>query len=232
MSTNLVKVSKKWSPHKLLLNFLKQITFFLSLASLVSPQFAKNSSNTFFIYPSQLIKLIHKKETKMISSSTSSSPNNMLNIFLIYAIICITTSYVVVAQNTREAVLEAHNKARAEVGVDPLEWDESLEDYARSYAEKRAEDCKMEHSGGPYGENLAEGSPVDWVTAVKYWVAEKADYDYNSNSCKGAMCGHYTQVVWRDSMLVGCASSKCKSGADYVVCTYDPAGNFVGDKPY
>lgn len=94
----------------------------------------------------------------------------------------------------------------------------------------------MEHSMGPYGENLAEGyDNMDGDAAVKFWLTEKADYDYNSNTCKGKEayeCGHYTQIVWRDTKSVGCARAKCKNNWMFVICSYYPVGNIDGEKPY
>ncbi|KAM2731092.1 hypothetical protein EV2_034798 [Malus domestica] len=71
------------------------------------------------------------------------------------------------------------------------------------------------------------------TAAVDLWVAEKADYSYESNSCAaGKVCGHYTQVVWRNSARVGCAKVRCSSGGTFIGCNYDPPGNYVGEKPY
>jgi hypothetical protein len=30
----------------------------------------------------------------------------------------------------------------------------------QKYANSRVENCELEHSGGPYGENIAEGGPM------------------------------------------------------------------------
>lgn len=58
------------------------------------------------------------------------------------------------------------------------------------------------HSGGPYGENLAAGlGNFTGLDAVKLWVDEKQDFNYKTNFC----CSHYTQVVWRNSVRLGCA---------------------------
>lgn len=143
------------------------------------------------------------------------------------------------ASCTPQQYVDAHNKARANVTTSPslplVTWDTNLANYALSYANKRIGDCAMTHSGGPYGENLAKGSSsnFDGVTAIGLWVDEKSCYNYPSNTCAtGKVCGHYTQVMWRDSTRIGCAQVTCSSGWHYVVCSYDPPGNWDGEWPY
>ncbi|KAK6916276.1 hypothetical protein RJ641_019137, partial [Dillenia turbinata] len=69
------------------------------------------------------------------------------------------------------------------VGVEPLTWNDTVAAYAGNYANQRAGDCAMKHSGGPYGENPAAGSgDFTGVNRVKLWVNEKSHYDYKSNS--------------------------------------------------
>ncbi|PON55149.1 Cysteine-rich secretory protein, allergen V5/Tpx-1-related [Parasponia andersonii] len=139
------------------------------------------------------------------------------------------------AQNSPQDYVNAHNSARAQVGVGPLRWDNTVASYARQYANKRIGDCRLVHSGGSYGENIAWGSgDLSGVNAVRLWVAEKKDYDYNSNSCAaGKVCGHYTQVVWRNSVRLGCAKVRCNNNkGTFIVCNYDPPGNFNGQRPY
>ena len=129
--------------------------------------------------------------------------------------------------------VDTHNAIRAEVGVAPLSWNKTLAAYARNYANSRIADCDMEHSGGPYGENLAEGyGQMTGEQAVKFWATEKDHYDYASNSCVNDECGHYTQVVWRNSVHLGCARAKCHNGWMFVICSYDPPGNYEGERPY
>ena len=130
--------------------------------------------------------------------------------------------------------LAVHNAVRAGVGVGPVAWNETLAAYARGYAAQRAADCAMEHSGGPYGENLAAGSwDMSGEEASKLWADEGAHYDYASNACRGgSQCGHYTQMVWRDSVRLGCARAKCQNGWTFVTCNYDPPGNYYGERPY
>ncbi|KAI3715929.1 hypothetical protein L6452_22919 [Arctium lappa] len=127
-----------------------------------------------------------------------------------------------------------HNEARAKVGVQPLTWNKTLAAYARGYALQRLGDCNLEHSKGPFGENLAEGYGYQFsaVDAVNLWVGEKQHYDYESNSCVGGACLHYTQVVWRDSIHLGCARVRCHNDWRFVICSYDPPGNYLGQRPY
>ncbi|KAI3880914.1 hypothetical protein MKW92_005553 [Papaver armeniacum] len=139
------------------------------------------------------------------------------------------------AQTSPEDFLAPHNAARAEVNVAPLVWDETVATYARNYANQRAGDCTLVLSGGPFGENLAWGSgALSTADAVQLWVGEKSNYDYQSNSCQGGggLCGLYTQVVWRNSVLLGCASVTCNDGGTFVICNYYPPGNVVGQRPF
>ncbi|KAK3124373.1 hypothetical protein QOZ80_7BG0585720 [Eleusine coracana subsp. coracana] len=150
------------------------------------------------------------------------------------------TAIAAAAQNSPEDYLDPHNAARDDVGVNPLTWDDTVAAYAQSYAEQRRGDCALVHSqGGPYGENIFWGSAGgDWsaADAVKSWVDEKQFYDHDSNSCsapEGQSCGHYTQVVWRDTTAVGCARVVCDDDAGvFIICSYDPPGNVVGQSPY
>ncbi len=137
------------------------------------------------------------------------------------------------AQNSQQDYLDVHNAARAEVGVEPMTWDDNVAAYAMDYATQRSGDCNTVHSNAPYGENLAAGSGDFTATdAVNMWVGEKSNYDHNSNSCVGGECGHYTQVVWRDSVTVGCARVQCNNGWWFVSCNYSPQGNIIGNRPY
>jgi pathogenesis-related protein 1 len=138
------------------------------------------------------------------------------------------------AQNSPQDYLNAHNKARSEVGVGPITWDSNVASYAQNYVNQLRGSCQLVHSGGPYGENLAWSSAdLTATAAVNMWVGEKPNYNYNSNSCVGGECLHYTQVVWRNSVRLGCAKAKCNNGRSTIVsCNYDPPGNYRGQRPY
>ncbi|KAL6211908.1 hypothetical protein ACLB2K_017131 [Fragaria x ananassa] len=160
---------------------------------------------------------------------------NMLysGVYYLAVIIICHVSEARVIDNPNQGFIDEHNIARAEVGVGPITWNDTIASYAQSYADSKIETCEMEHSGGPYGENLAEGyGEMTGAQAVKFWVTEKPNYDYASNECVGDECGHYTQVVWRNSVHLGCARAMCKNGWMFVICNYDPPGNYIGERPY
>ncbi|XP_057980398.1 pathogenesis-related protein 1C [Malania oleifera] len=131
--------------------------------------------------------------------------------------------------------LDAHNKVRAHAGEPLFTWDNHLARYARRYASLRSQDCQMVHSSGPYGENIFWGATNHWTPtdAVRAWTHEHRFYDRTANTCEsGRVCGHYTQIVWRDSTRLGCAYARCLNGGVFVVCTYDPPGNYVNERPF
>jgi pathogenesis-related protein 1 len=106
----------------------------------------------------------------------------------------------------------------------------------------------MQHSkpDAKYGENLYWASAIQWSDGkrevqqvnpkkvVDAWGSEVKDYDYARNTCTlGKMCGHYTQVVWKNTTRVGCAVAVCEESSEQVwVCQYQTPGNWVGEKPY
>ena len=137
-------------------------------------------------------------------------------------------------------MLRAHNIVRQEHGIDAdLVWDEDLTKISKEWIEHLELDnnCQMEHNlDSPLGENLfwSMNYMVTATEVVESWASEEEFYDYDSNSCEsGQMCGHYTQIVWEDTKRVGCAMLECSKGDEYLwMCNYDPAGNWVGEKPY
>lgn len=149
------------------------------------------------------------------------------------------------------AFVAAHNKWRADAGVTAkMSYSPALAVSAQAWADhlKQTGGCAMTHSkpDGKYGENLFWASALQWsdgrrqvakvspAQVVDDWGSEKADYDYAANRCTpGKMCGHYTQIVWSTTQTVGCGVAVCNDSREQVwVCRYQPAGNWVGRKPY
>ncbi|XP_058068916.1 pathogenesis-related protein 1A-like [Magnolia sinica] len=154
---------------------------------------------------------------------------------LIY-VMGLAMAHVGQAQSSPKEFVALHNAVRAEVGVGPMTWDTTVASYAESYAKERAADCELVHSGGPYGENIYWGIGAgydDARAAMKNWATEKQYYDHENNKCmSGQECRHYTQIVWRKSVHLGCASVTCNDGKTFITCNYDPPGNYIGESPY
>ena len=130
-------------------------------------------------------------------------------------------------------MLSAHNAIRSRVGLPPLRWSDSLAHFARDWANTLLARKQFSHRPNSlYGENLfeIEGAPASPHEVVGDWGSEARDYDYRSNRCHGH-CGHYTQIVWRNTRSVGCAVARGR-GIEIWGCNYDPPGNYVGQRPY
>lgn len=160
----------------------------------------------------------------------------------------------------QRALLDAHNELRRSAltpppdpALPPMTWDSRLAAVAQEYADRCVfahNDARTEQYGtGDYvGENLAiaggstAGESTDRLRALfKLWSDEAPDYNYEANRCTdGRQCGHYTQLVWRDSRRVGCGWATCESvqgvnfpaGSVLLVCNYAPGGNYRGSRPY
>ncbi|EOA12398.1 hypothetical protein CARUB_v10027169mg [Capsella rubella] len=135
--------------------------------------------------------------------------------------------------------LDAHNKARAMVGVPPLVWSRTLEAAANRLARYQRNQKKCEFASlnpGKYGANQlwGKGLAVPPSLAVETWVKEKPFYNYKSDTCAANhTCGVYKQVVWRNSKELGCAQATCaKESTVLTICFYNPPGNIIGQKPY
>lgn len=147
----------------------------------------------------------------------------------------------------------AHNQVRAAVDtsgiaagpIPPMVWDPALASLAMTWASQCIDadnNGLVDHSSTSYrtnaagysyvGENIfASGGNATGTQAVTTWAAEKANFTYPT-TCSST-CGHYTQVVWRTSIHVGCALVTC-SNLTYkstVLCNYGPGGN-SGGAPY
>jgi len=153
-----------------------------------------------------------------------------------------------------QGMTAAHNEVRA--GVDDMQglvWSDELAEFAQQWADYLAKDrtCAMRHrpkegrAPHNYGENLYWAGPfrrpggqdeMQHITpdeVVESWAKEAADYEYKNNSCRtGRVCGHYTQIVWKQTARVGCGRALCADESQIWVCNYDPPGNFLGQKPY
>lgn len=147
-----------------------------------------------------------------------------------------------------------HNVHRANHSAPALVHNATLAGYAATVAAK----CVFAHDrtpgGGGYGQNIASyGSSAAGLAAqpagrfaaraiTEQWyngefAAFRPEYYGQPTPDMAAFeaWGHLTQVVWRGSRSVGCASQLCAAGtlfagfpSWFTVCNYGPAGNYLG----
>ncbi len=139
------------------------------------------------------------------------------------------------APSAASQMLAAHNAIRTRVGVPALRWSDSLASYAQQWAVKLAASGKLEHhSHSRYGENLfmisGDQPSATPSQVVSDWASEARDYDYSTNSCR-RVCGHYTQIGWRQTEEVGWGVGRGHRDEVWV-CEYNPPGNVIGQRPY
>lgn len=152
------------------------------------------------------------------------------------------TSSQISSQEAKEA-LDFHNKARSEVGVEPLVWSATLSNFAQQWADHLVanNNCKLEHRPDSgewkqrYGENIAMQPPQGHSAkdASAQWYDEIDKFqNVVLNDHNWFDAGHYSQMIWRKTKAVGMGAAKCSNGYYIVVANYDPAGNFMGEKAY
>lgn len=152
------------------------------------------------------------------------------------------------ATSTSTPWLKAHNWRREDYHLKfrtsyvPLAWDNYLETSAQNYADElialsnknRWCTIKHRHNGNRYGgENLAadwsfdpNSSPATPEQILKRWTEDEEPYINAGASF--SQWGHFTQVLWRATTLVGCGQAsawvegwKC----NIQVCRYLKPGN-------
>ena len=168
----------------------------------------------------------------LISCSTSSIESKILD--------SSSKDTTTTVPSTPQSAVDRHNEIRAEVfSGSTVVWNETLASTAQEYANYLASNGKFEHDyGSGYGENLyASSNESTYVDAINSWYGEKSNYNYSNNSCAtNTMCGHYTQIIWKNSTEIGCGQATYTTGnykgGTVTVCRYNHAGNYVGEKPY
>lgn len=155
-----------------------------------------------------------------------------------------------------QRVISHHNIHRANNSAGTVTWDNNLAEIALEIANS----CNYAHNttagGGGFGQNIAAGAPADNVTSVISDLFYNGEIDNYSGLYGQATpdninddtafdgYGHYTQIVWKGTNAVGCATVDCTGhgngpqglgnvGSDvppfFTVCNYSPPGNYLGE---
>ncbi|XP_065212226.1 venom allergen 5-like [Planococcus citri] len=156
----------------------------------------------------------------------------------------------------KQLILEMHNQLRQSVALGQVQgqpgassmmlisWDQEL----ANKAQQLADSCNYGHDSLSarsvqrfyVGQNIAttwstweRDSVADFATQIKAWFNEV--YAYRFNSGFSHETGHYSQMVWGDTYLIGCGFTYFYDGYRYqkiYVCNYGPGGNVAGKAPY
>lgn len=139
------------------------------------------------------------------------------------------------------ATLEQHNNHRLNASVPSLTWSTEM----ASIAAEIAASCTYAHNtaagGGGYGQNIGAGAPPQDVPAMitnEMYNGEinsyPLPYGIEPDMSNFEAWGHYSQIVWKDTVSVGCAVQDCSAqglsgvgsgvSAYFTVCNYSPPG--------
>ncbi|KIX99479.1 uncharacterized protein Z520_05055 [Fonsecaea multimorphosa CBS 102226] len=149
-----------------------------------------------------------------------------------------------VSSDYQQGILDSHNIHRANASVPDLTWSDDM----ASIAAQIAASCVYAHDtstgGGGYGQNIGAGAPPSGIPAmitdemyngeINFYPA----YGVEPDMTNFEKWGHYSQIVWKSTTSVGCATQYCpnglaNTGSDvspyFTVCNYSPPGNFGGE---
>jgi pathogenesis-related protein 1 len=160
---------------------------------------------------------------------------------MVRAIVLFGTTLLVASPSVATAV-RADAQPAPSPRLAPLCYSSTVQQTAQAWANG----CNWKHNPGRAG-SWARTSrpsrarcPTRLCTRSSSGPAKLPTTTNASNGCSG-VCGHYTQIVWRSSQRLGCGVAVCTTGSPwgspspswtYVVCNYDPPGNYVGQRPY
>ena len=128
-------------------------------------------------------------------------------------------------------VLQLINEKRKLHGVQPLTLNQTINKLAIESASSNAQKddldyANQEYKKEPLGECLfaCSGNPSA-SKIVNEWYNESKNYDYNT----GNNGGNFTQLVWKGSKEFGFGMKKSRSGMNYIIGLFYPAGNYCGE---
>ncbi|XP_074025750.1 venom allergen 5 2 [Leptinotarsa decemlineata] len=160
----------------------------------------------------------------------------------------------------KELILDLHNAMRqsialGQIGGQPpasnmmeMKWDEELASKAQKWASSCNSEIHDQQRNVPrftVGQNIATtwttkppssayDTEPDFADAIGKWFNEFKYFSFGGIG-RGST-GHYTQMIWADTNLVGCGYAyyydASKGYTKKYVCNYGPGGNVLGRTPY
>ena len=137
-----------------------------------------------------------------------------------------------------QSIVAKHNELRAKHGACPLAYSKSIEYWTTSspgFKASCAGPALQHNAPGTYGENIAMRSGDGLATfdaaygAHMWYCSEENCFDYG-NPKYSSQTGHFSQVVWKESLEIGCGLCQRKSLSSYqivLMCNYAAPGNMA-----
>ncbi|XP_064629170.1 serotriflin-like [Lineus longissimus] len=149
----------------------------------------------------------------------------------------------------RRLIEDTHNVYRSKqyaTNMEKMYWDSEL----AMIAQKWADNCDYKHDSSDQrnipkrmsvGQNIAMDTYAkkDWKKPMAMWYGEIKDFTYGGSNVFHKV-GHFTQIVWAETPLIGCGYARCPANAqfsgpwNFYVCNYGPGGNLYDriSRPY
>lgn len=165
-----------------------------------------------------------------------------------------------VTPEEKKVILERHNTMRqsvalGQIGGQPpasnmmeMKWDDELANRAQWWASSchsERHDKGRHNSRFPVGQNIATTWTTkppssyadidsDFPDAIYKWFNEYKFFNFGGIG--RGKTGHYTQMLWAETNLIGCGFAfyydPSKGYTKNYVCNYGPGGNVLGQPPY
>ncbi|KAJ9492165.1 hypothetical protein VN97_g1067 [Penicillium thymicola] len=150
------------------------------------------------------------------------------------------------ANSYQKSILHYHNLHRSDHSASGLTWSGDLAGAAHTLASRceYGHDTSIPSASGDYGQNIAYGYDEDLVgekIISEMMYTDEAPYfaslygEANPDQTNFEKWGHFTQIVWKATTQVGCATVSCSDlknvggAAPYTVCNYGSPGNYAGE---
>lgn len=140
-----------------------------------------------------------------------------------------------------DPILRQHNLHRSNHTSPDIQWNSTL----AATAQKIAQSCVYAHDvktdNGGYGQNIGAGAPpneIDKMITNSMYNGEMMlypGYSGEPNMADFHQWGHFSQIVWKDTVSVGCYTQHCEGGLQnvgsnvspyFTVCNYYPSGKW------
>lgn len=171
---------------------------------------------------------------------------------------CKGASPIALSSGDKTTIVNLHNSLRSKVALGKLngqpkatnmrklKWDNDLEMLAKAWVNQCINDHDKCNDLDRFqvGQNMAEREGSQsissmMVDSINDWFSEHKKFNKawvaGAWSSRSGSIGHYTQVVWANTYLVGCAPIRFKVGKatkNHFFCNYGPAGNMGSEAVY